>query len=68
MEMKPVESSLIAAIGHDPAKRQLHVHFKSGSKYVYQDVTPLMFQKLLEAKSIGSHFGKHIKPHFKEVK
>lgn len=61
MEMKPVQSSQIAAIGHDGGSK-LRVQFRAGGLYEYANVTPEEFAKLESATSIGSHFGKHIKP------
>ena len=64
--MMPVESSQIAAIGHDAATSTLAIQFKSksgpGSVYHYQNFTADLFAAFAGAESIGSHFGKHIKP------
>lgn len=61
-----VESSQIAAIGHDSARNVLAIQFKSksgpGSVYHYQNFTADLFAAFAGAESIGSHFGKHIKP------
>jgi hypothetical protein len=57
-----VESSQIAAIGHDNATNTLHVQFKSGGPtYSYAGVSAEKFAALKGAKSIGSHFAAHIK-------
>ena len=69
MEMKPVTSSQIHAIGYDPAAKKLHVQFFQGKGadrgpgpiYEYDDITPDQHSGLVGAESIGSHFGKHIK-------
>jgi hypothetical protein len=61
--MKPVKSSTISAIGHDPVSRTLHVEFHRGAKWTYADVGADEHAALVGAASIGSHFGKHIKPH-----
>lgn len=61
MEMKPVQSSQIASIGHD-GQSKLRVQFRSGGLYEYSDVTPEEFTKLSTAPSIGGHLAKHIKP------
>jgi len=54
MEMKPVESSSIKAIGHDGDT--MHVTFKNGATYVYEGVKAHVFDGLHSAKSIGKHF------------
>lgn len=68
--MDAVESSQIAAIGHHPESNTLAIRFKSksgpGSVYHYQNFTADDFATFKAAESIGSHFGKHIKPHDKK--
>ncbi len=66
--MKPVESSSIAAVGHDPGRRVLSIRFKSGETYHYQDVGEDVHAALIGAKSVGSHFQKHIRNRFKAIK
>lgn len=64
--MMPVESSQIAAIGHDAPTSTLAIQFKNksgpGSVYHYQNFTADLFAAFAGAESIGSHFGKNIKP------
>lgn len=64
--LEPVESSQIHAIGHNPESNVLAIHFKSksgpGSIYHYQNFGPEQFAAFKSAESIGSHFGKVIKP------
>lgn len=66
--MNPIESSQIAANGHDPDTSTLAIQFKGkgeepGSVYHYQNFDAEQFRELSGAPSIGSHFYKHIKPH-----
>jgi D-arabinose 5-phosphate isomerase GutQ len=67
IDLSPVESSQIHSIGHDPETNTLAICFKSkagaGSTYHYANFTAEDFAKFKAAESIGSHFGKHIKPH-----
>lgn len=65
--LNPVESSQIAAIGHDPETSTLAIQFKGkgdapGSVYHYQNFDAEQFRALSGAESIGSHFYQHIKP------
>lgn len=65
--MQDVESSQIAAIGHDPETNVLAVQFKSWkgerrSTYHYQNFTAQDFEAFKSAESLGRHFGQHIKP------
>ena len=64
--MDSVESSQIAAIGHDPETNTLAIQFagkdgKPGSVYHYQNFTATQFEQFSSAESIGSHFYVHIK-------
>lgn len=68
MKRTPVESSQIAAIGYNPATKELELEFKSYAKtprppsvYRYANVTPDDHAALLNAESIGKHFGATIK-------
>ncbi|TWI69022.1 KTSC domain-containing protein [Pseudoduganella lurida] len=67
IEMLPVDSSQIAAIGHSADSNTLAIQFKGrtgpGSVYHYQNFDAAAFEEFAAAESIGSHFYKHIKPH-----
>lgn len=65
--MDEVISSQIKAIGHHPESNTLAIHFKNWkgeptSIYHYDNFTAEDFAAFKAAESIGSHFGKHIKP------
>ena len=64
--MAAIESSQLAAIGHDAANNTLTIQFKrgagTGNTYYYQNVDAEQFKQFESAESIGSHFYKHIKP------
>lgn len=64
--MHPVDSSQIDSIGHDADSNTLAIRFKSkagaGSLYHYANFPADEFAKFKGAESIGSHFGKFIKP------
>lgn len=59
--MKPVKSSSIEAIGHNPSTSVLSVKFKSGETYTYAGVSADQHAKLMSAESVGSHFQKNIR-------
>lgn len=63
--LTPVSSSQLHAIGHDAASNTLAIQFKSkggpGSVYHYANFTSEDFTAFKESKSIGAHFGQHIK-------
>lgn len=66
IDLNPVESSQIHAIGHSAETNTLAIQFKKkdgpGSVYHYANFTADDFAAFKGAESIGSHFGKHIKP------
>lgn len=69
MEMKTVKSSMMHSIGHDPVSNKLVVKFKEdGPEFHYDGVSADAHRELLEAKSIGVHFGTHIKGNYKHAK
>jgi len=61
MEMKPVDSSNITEIGHDPSTKKLRVRFKNGGLYEYDDVPAEAHGAFVNAESVGSHFARHIR-------
>lgn len=63
IELQPVESSNIEAIGHDPATKTLRIRFKSGGTYDYPDVSAKKHQDLVGAKSLGQYFHRYFKQH-----
>jgi hypothetical protein len=56
MDMKPVDSASISAIGYDADSKELHVHFVNGGEYKYFDVSPEKHAALMSTKSHGKHF------------
>ena len=59
--MTPVESSQIAAIGHDGATSKLAVKFKKGTVYEYSNVPVELHTRLMAAPSVGKFFSAEIK-------
>ena len=68
MQLTPVKSSNIAAVGFDPATSTLGVQFSSGATYHYAGVSAEDHAALMGADSIGSHFAKNIRGKFEGVK
>lgn len=72
IDMQEVESSQIHSIGHDEATETLAIRFRDyktqgpSSLYHYSNFTTADFEAFRDAESIGSHFGKHIKPYDKK--
>lgn len=64
--LTPVKSSNIAKLGWNDGV--LHVEFSNGGLFSYAGVSNQLYNELLGAKSIGSHFAKHVRPKFKGTK
>lgn len=65
MERVPVESSHFAAVGYDPAARKMHIEFKNGAVYEYENVPEHFHATMMDANSHGAFFHKNVKPFFK---
>lgn len=62
IELNPVDSNKIKAIGYDASTQTLAVVFKNGTGavYHYPNVTPEAHAAFVGAESMGKHFGQHI--------
>jgi hypothetical protein len=62
--LTPVTSNQVKAIGYNPATKTLAVQFNHGAGHIYHypNVTAEQHAEFVGAKSIGAHFGQHIKP------
>ena len=66
IELVPVTSSQIAAIGYDPTTGELVIRFhgcgrQGASIYSYAGVPAALARGLVEAQSPGSYFHRHIR-------
>lgn len=61
IKLGKVKSSAIRAVGYDKATQTLRVEFTSGGVYDYADVDEDKHADLMAAKSIGKHWGEHIR-------
>lgn len=61
VEMIPVSSSNIAAIGYDNQNEIVHVQFLNGTEYIYKGVPQHDFDGLLNAPSVGSYLNRNFK-------
>ena len=64
MQLDPVESSMLAAVGYDPALQALVVLFNSGRAYQYMNVPPEVFQGLTTARSKGRFMLDNVIDHY----
>jgi hypothetical protein len=64
MRMTPIDSTAIARLGYNAAKRVLRLEYRSGRTYDYLDVPPEEYKRLLSAKSAGEFVNLEIKPNY----
>ncbi len=64
MEMIPVRSSAILAIGYDPATLQMKIKFKQRHTYTYYRVPENVFTAFLNAPSKGAYYDHHIRDRY----
>lgn len=63
-----VNSSNVEAIKHDKDKNELHVKFKSGQRYAYENVPQQAVDALKSSPSIGSHIAVHFNKKYQHRK
>ncbi|HWA89798.1 MAG TPA: KTSC domain-containing protein [Rhizomicrobium sp.] len=61
MERQSVSSSNLASVGYDPGSETLEVEFNNGRVYQYYNVPQFMYDRLMEAGSMGKFFNAEIK-------
>lgn len=57
----PMPSTVIHSFEYDAARRQLLVVFRSGRRYVYEDVSEETYQGMRRSFSKGEYFNEHIR-------
>lgn len=65
MDLKPVKSTNIKAVGYDQDTSELQVEFQGGGLYAYDSVPLDVYRDLTEAHSVGGYFHKNIKDVYK---
>ncbi|HKT90145.1 MAG TPA: KTSC domain-containing protein [Candidatus Sulfotelmatobacter sp.] len=65
IEMVPVDSSHLKAVGYDPRSQKMRVQFKNNVTYEYQGITPELHHAVTNWISSGSAFSNLIKSRFK---
>ena len=68
MDLTPVKSSLITAVGYDEAQKELTVEFKKGGVYSYKPVPLPIYTAMQEAVSVGSFFLRNVKGQYPHIK
>jgi hypothetical protein len=68
MELEPVTSSVIAAIGYDPKCQWLGVELKTGNLYLYREVPAHIHRAFMAAFSKGSFYNQRIRDDYPFVR
>ena len=61
MNMIPVHSSAILAIGYDPSTSRMKIQFQEGHTYDFCRVPENIFKSFLAARSIGQYYNTYIR-------
>jgi hypothetical protein len=64
MQLVPIESSMLAAVGYERETRTLVVLFTTGKAYEYYDVPEQVYQSLMAAESKGKYMNEMIIGHY----
>ena len=65
MRRAHVKSASLHSVGYDPRRHLLEVEFRQGRIYRYFEVPPAAHRDLLNARSIGAYFNRHVKPAYR---
>lgn len=68
IEMIPVTSSNIAAVGYDPETQVMRVEFHRSGLYELQDVPQAEYEMLIASASIGSTYASFFKDRYETRK
>ena len=64
MQMIPVNSSAIAAIGYDPQTRMMKIRFHQSGTYNFCRVPEYVYRAFLNSSSKGSYYNNHIRDRY----
>lgn len=64
MDMIPVNSSAISAVGYDPRTMRMKIRFVQGDAYDFCRVPEHVFTELLNAQSKGNYYNEHIRDRY----
>jgi hypothetical protein len=55
MALRKVDSSMVYALDYDPKAKTLEVVFRKGGIFLYHDVPPAEYRRMMKSGSIGSY-------------
>jgi hypothetical protein len=59
--MRPVYSSHVTAVGHDPEKQELHVQWDTGKTSIYAGVPASLAEQVRTSASVGQALRDRVK-------
>jgi hypothetical protein len=68
MEMVPIDSDGVRAIGYDPATQTMHVEFETGALFEYYEVPPDVYQTFMASSAKGSFVSQVLEPGYRSVR
>ena len=68
MQMVPVRSRVLVAVGYSPLAHELRVQFRGWRIYAYQGVPERIYEELLAAPSKGRYYNRVIRGHYVAVR
>lgn len=64
MQMRPVSSSAIEAVGYDPLTGLMRIRFVDRKEHDFCGVPEAVFQGLISASSAGAYYNEHIRDRY----
>ncbi|WP_232243413.1 KTSC domain-containing protein [Paraburkholderia sp. SOS3] len=64
MEMVPVRSSAIRAVGYDPRRMHMRILFEQGHAYDFCRVPAHVYRGLMDASSKGTYYNHYIRDQY----
>ncbi len=62
MELIPLSSTNLRAIGYDPDTMTMQIQFNNGSLYSYANIEPQTYEDMMASGNPGEYFATIIKP------
>ncbi|MDD5005055.1 MAG: KTSC domain-containing protein [Candidatus Omnitrophica bacterium] len=64
MDMKPVASSNIQAVGYDESTETMRVQFNNSSVYEYHNIPLIVYNDFMQASSLGAYLNRNIRNNY----
>jgi hypothetical protein len=61
MNRDPVASSNLVSVGYDESSQTLEIEFSNGTIYQYYNVSPALYEQMMQAPSKGQYLNVYIR-------